>query len=269
MSHLVACPTSIGQTLAELDLAEPAPPPVSSLILPIAAPALELDLAEPAPSLILAAPALELTPTPTQPSLPAVAWPSPDAPVRVYTYGRSMGAGTRRRLGGYAYTREPPDGGGGGEGDPLSGAMWTSAGRITNQLMELAAAFEGLQAVERHFDPAGGTCARGGIVLVTTSHYVTSCMTQWLPRWQRTGWITKQQRVVQNCDVLKRMADISGRFGVRFEHVESGVGAATTDAQQPQPPGLERAKAMVDDVLHDALHAGCSKRHDVMCVWGG
>lgn len=247
MSHLVACPTSIGQTLAELDLAEPAPPPVSSLILPIAAPALEL----------------------TQPSLPAVAWPSPDAPVRVYTYGRSMGAGTRRRLGGYAYTREPPDGGGGGEGDPLSGAMWTSAGRITNQLMELAAAFEGLQAVERHFDPAGGTCARGGIVLVTTSHYVTSCMTQWLPRWQRTGWITKQQRVVQNCDVLKRMADISGRFGVRFEHVESGVGAATTDAQQPQPPGLERAKAMVDDVLHDALHAGCSKRHDVMCVWGG
>ena len=102
-------------------------------------------------------------------------------------------------------------------------------------------------------------------MLVTTSHYVMSCMTQWLQRWQRTGWITKQQRVVQNHEVLKRMAAIAGRFGVSFERVDPGIGAAPADV----PRGLATVKSMVDNVLHDAQHAGCSKRHDVMCVWLG
>lgn len=192
--------------------------------------------------------------------------------MRVYTYGRSMGAGVRRRLGGYAYAPDADS----PAGMP-SGAYWTSSGRITNQLMELAAAFEGLKAIERFFEASLGSLRSGvATVLVTTSHYVMSCMTQWLPRWERTGWITKQQRVVQNCDVLKQMAAIADRFKVRFERVDAGLAA---DAQQLDPDpdtdrgggggGLARVKQMVDHVLHDALHAGCSKRHNVMCVWSG
>jgi ribonuclease HI len=216
---------------------------------------------------------------------PAPAPARVSACMRVYTYGRLMGAGVRRRLGGYAYApdAESPAG-------LPAGAYWTSSGRITNQLMELAAAFEGLKAIERFFEASLGSLGSGvAAVLVTTSHYVMSCMTQWLPRWERTGWITKQQRVVQNCDVLKQMAAIADRFKVRFERVDAGLAAdaqgqgPAAELQQLDPDpdtdrgggggggggGLARVKQMVDHVLHDALHAGCSKRHNVMCVWSG
>jgi len=239
--------------------------------------------------------------------------------IRLYTYGRSAGAGTRRRIGGFAYAPDPDaaevaDGPQGAVDGPPGGASWTSSGRITNQLMELAAAYVGLVAIERFFDGGGGDGGGGGgndvapprsldvqenahgsrqelggrppgtggagagagagagsarpsrsVVLVTTSHYVMSCMTHWLPRWQRTGWITKQQRVVQNHEVLKKMASIASRFRVSFERVDPGIGAAPTEG----PRGLALVKSMVEGVLHDAQHAGCSKRHDVLCVWSG
>ena len=175
--------------------------------------------------------------------------------LRVYTYGRSVGSGSRRRIGGYAFAPHAGD----VEGPLASAAHWVTSGRITNQLMELAAAAAALRAI----DQAQLPCRP--VVLVTTSHYVMNCMTLWLPRWERTGWVTKQQRIVQNCGTLREMAQISYRFGVQFERQDPAIGQSDDSID----PGLVRVKRMVDSAIQEADQSGCSKRHDVMCVWMG
>lgn len=172
--------------------------------------------------------------------------------LRLYTYGRSVGSGSRRRIGGYAYATTDA-------GDTAVGpaAHWVTSGHITNQLMELAAAAAALRAIDQVLNPGRP------VVLITTSHYVMNCMTLWLPRWERTGWITKQQRIVQNCGTLREMARISSRFGVTYERRDPAIGMSDDSID----PGLARVKSLVDTAIQEADQSGCSKRHDVMCVW--
>lgn len=173
--------------------------------------------------------------------------------LHIYTYGRSVGSGSRRRIGGYAFASACSSSTVG----PYSN--WVTSGHITNQLMELAAASAALRAIDQGLHPGQP------IVLVTTSHYVMNCMTLWLPRWQRTGWVTKQQRIVQNCATLREMARITARFGVKYERKDAAIG----ESDDKIDPNLAHVKRLVDQAIHDADQSGCSKRHNVVCVWMG
>lgn len=139
-------------------------------------------------------------------------------------------------------------------------ASWVTSGRITNQLMELSAAAAALRAINSSLDPGGRP-----VIIITTSHYVMNCMTLWLPRWERTGWVTKQQRVVQNCSTLREMAQTSYRFGIKFMRIDPAIGQPDDSID----PGLACVKRMVDSAIQEADQSGCSKRHDVLCTWMG
>jgi ribonuclease HI len=85
-------------------------------------------------------------------------------------------------------------------------------GHVTNQTMELHAALLGLQAIDRLWS-AGDVC-----VVITSSVYVINCMTKWIVRWEQTGWITKNKRVVRNVDTFKAMLHIVKKCSVTFVH---------------------------------------------------
>jgi ribonuclease HI len=193
-------------------------------------------------------------------------------------------------------------------------ARWTRDGHITNQTMELAGALAGLEAIAAIATAAAAAAAAAATAtpfraaLHTTSHYVMCCMTRWLPRWERTGWITKQRRQVQNGDVLRRMAAILRTCVVRFVYVAivDLIGTRTTTPpstspgdeerehpiEEPEPDqgggdhrpggyetdegrgarvlgGMGHARQLLVDVSVDGANSGCSKRRNVLCSWTG
>ena len=228
--------------------------------------------------------------------------------LRVYTDGLSVYSGTKKHVGAYAVWIA--------EGHPDNDAWWTREGRVTNQTMELAGVLAGLEVVGRHCVRLGGTAGPGAgpstsaaasaqfgdAVIYTTSHYVMSCMTRWLPRWELTGWITKQKRPVQNGDVLMRMAEITRHHSVAFVRVAASVAVAVAPAvapaMRPQPhedgegggaevadqasaadqapshlpaiAGMKRARDALLDAAAEGSHSGCSKRRTpIVCSWAG
>ena len=199
----------------------------------------------------------------------------------VYTNGECIHAGTKKRTGVYSIWIAP--------GHAANAARWTREGHVTNQTMELAGALAGLEAIDAHSDGAVHN------TLYTSSSYVMCCMTRWLPRWERTGWITKQRRAVQNGEVLRRMAAIAHRRAVLFSYVSifDLIGARTADgaaadadadasstpasaaaasaSTTPLTPevrdGMTHARQMIVDVTTDNTSTGCSKRRNVLCTW--
>ena len=116
-------------------------------------------------------------------------------------------------------------------------------------------------------------------IIYSTSHYVINCMTKWLPRWERTGWITKQRRQVHNGVVLKHMADIAHANNVEFVRVppelvnSDMVGVRNKSADKFDPMiinGMRSAREALMDAALDGNHSGCSKHKvKVTCEWAG
>ena len=172
---------------------------------------------------------------------------------RVYTDGVCLYAGSKRRIGAFAACVE------GG----ATVAQWTRTGRVTNQTMELAGALAGLEALSASGAASGE--------LHTTSHYVMSCMTRWLARWESTGWITKQRRPVMNGDALRRMADIVRAIDVTFVRVQvrDVVNAVGGEGDRDALSGMREARRLLEAAAHDGMQSGFEKRHNVLCAWSG
>jgi ribonuclease HI len=213
--------------------------------------------------------------------------PGVELSVVVYTDGVCLHPGTKRHMGVYSVFVAPQH--------ASNAVRCARQGHITNQTMELAGALAGLEAIDaivqhqQQQQPQGN--AGDPPTLFTSSNYVMCCMTRWLPRWERTGWITKQRRAVQNGDVLRKMADITHRRGVRFEYVAIvdliGTRTASSSTQATQVPaadapitslmpGIREGMACARQLLVDATSTegagannstGCSKRRNVLCTW--
>jgi ribonuclease HI len=67
--------------------------------------------------------------------------------------------------------------------------------QTTNNRMELVAAINGLELVERP----------SYVTVVTDSVYLRSGITQWIHRWQRNNWHTANRRPVKNRDLWERL----------------------------------------------------------------
>ena len=203
---------------------------------------------------------------------------------RIYTDGMCLNAGTKRRIGAYSIFVDGPDADGraavgtaavgtAAVGTAAVGtAHWTREGRVTNQTMELAGALAGLEALAG-LGAAGGAerPAQAGSIY-TTSHYVMSCMTRWLPRWESTGWITKQRRPVQNGETLRRMADLVHALDVVFVRVQvrDVLGPEADATGDPDVlRGMREARRLLEAAAQDGLHSGCEKRRNVLCAWAG
>ena len=88
------------------------------------------------------------------------------------------------------------------------------AAETTNNRMELTAAIEALNALDR----------AGRITVVTDSSYVKDGITGWLHGWKRNGWKTAAKKPVKNADLWQDLDAAQARHQVTWEWVKGHAG---------------------------------------------
>ena len=84
----------------------------------------------------------------------------------------------------------------------------------TNNRMELMAAIQGLEALNRD-------CA---VTLVTDSKYVKNGITEWMANWKRNGWRTAAKKPVKNVDLWQRLDKAIEGHDIAWEWVKGHSG---------------------------------------------
>ncbi len=93
--------------------------------------------------------------------------------------------------------------------------LLTGAARhTTNNRMELRAAVEALRALKR-------PCR---VDFYTDSQYLRRGITQWLPKWVRSGWRTAKKRRVKNRDLWEALWQEVQRHDITWHWVEAHAG---------------------------------------------
>ena len=84
----------------------------------------------------------------------------------------------------------------------------------TNNRMELLAAIEALNALERASE----------ITVVTDSAYVKNGVTGWIHGWKRNGWKTSNKKPVKNVDLWQALDEAQMRHDVTWEWIKGHAG---------------------------------------------
>ena len=89
----------------------------------------------------------------------------------------------------------------------------------TNNRMELLAAIEALNALERSTE----------ITVVTDSAYVKNGVTGWIHGWKRNGWKTSNKKPVKNADLWQALDTAQDRHQVKWEWIKGHAGHAENE----------------------------------------
>ncbi len=84
----------------------------------------------------------------------------------------------------------------------------------TNNRMELLAAIQALEALERP----------STLTIITDSAYVKNGVTGWIHGWKANGWRTSQKKPVKNEDLWRRLDEAQGRHSIQWEWVKGHAG---------------------------------------------
>lgn len=104
----------------------------------------------------------------------------------------------------------------------------------TNNRMELTAAAEALEALERP----------SPVTVVTDSAYLRDGVTKWIFGWKRNGWKTADKKPVKNEDLWRRLDAAAGRHRVVWEWVKGHAGHPENErADQLAREGMAPFKA--------------------------
>ena len=102
--------------------------------------------------------------------------------------------------------------------------MYGSDPQTTNNRMELMAAIQALEALQRPTT----------VSLHTDSKYLLDGITKWIQGWQRNGWKTAAKKPVKNDDLWRRLSEAINPHEVTWLWVKGHAG----------DPGNERADAL-------------------------
>jgi ribonuclease HI len=105
-----------------------------------------------------------------------------------------------------------------------------AASQTTNNRMELRAALNALQALNRPCE----------VHLHTDSQYLRQGITQWVHNWQRNGWKTAKKKPVKNKDLWQALLKAVEPHQVQWEWVKGHAG--------------HRENERVDDLANEAAH---------------
>jgi ribonuclease HI len=107
----------------------------------------------------------------------------------------------------------------------------------TNNKMELLAAIKGLKALKRP------TRVR----VYTDSQYLKRGITEWLPKWKRSGWLTSNRTPVKNVNLWRELDAACERHQVEWKWIRGHTGHADN----------ERADALAQGAI-ETLLANCA-----------
>ncbi len=92
--------------------------------------------------------------------------------------------------------------------------IFGSEGETTNNRMELMAAIQALEALNRP----------SRVRLHTDSNYVKEGITSWIHNWKKKGWKTSKRKPVKNVDLWQRLDSALGRHEVDWRWVRGHTG---------------------------------------------
>ena len=111
----------------------------------------------------------------------------------------------------------------------------------TNNKMELTAAIESLKLIR--------TPAK--ITLHTDSRYVINGITSWVKGWERSGWLTKEKKDVQNRELWTELMQAASKHEVRWEHVRGHEGVVLNERADVIANGFARGEKV--DLFYGSL----------------
>lgn len=115
----------------------------------------------------------------------------------------------------------------------LSGAE----NHTTNNRMELTAAIRAVSAVTR-------SCQ---ISVTTDSEYVRKGITEWLPKWKRSGWKTSNKQPVKNADLWQQLDAVVATHEIKWHWVKGHSGHPENEFVD------ELANKAIDKMLQNQL----------------
>jgi ribonuclease HI len=84
----------------------------------------------------------------------------------------------------------------------------------TNNRMELLAAIKGLKALKRP----------SKVRIYTDSQYLKRGITEWLPKWKRSGWLTSSRSAVKNAELWQELESVCVRHQVEWRWIRGHSG---------------------------------------------
>ena len=93
--------------------------------------------------------------------------------------------------------------------------MFGGEAQTTNNRMELMAAIQGLEALNRE------QCQ---VTVFTDSKYVMQGITEWLENWKARGWKTAGKKPVKNVDLWQRLDAARQKHQVNWQWVKGHAG---------------------------------------------
>ena len=111
----------------------------------------------------------------------------------------------------------------------------------TNNRMEMTAAIEGLEALNR-------PCT---VAVFTDSEYLRKGVAEWMPKWKASGWRTSARKPVKNEDLWRRLDAATVRHRVEWHWIKGHSGH----------PENDRADALANRGVDDILARGNPDRH--------
>ena len=115
--------------------------------------------------------------------------------------------------------------------------------RTTNNRMELTAAIQALEALNR---PAN-------VQLHTDSKYLLDGITKWIKGWQRNGWLTSAKQPVKNADLWRRLVAAMDGHEITWQWVKGHAGDEGNErADALARLGIEEAAARPQPAARDS-----------------
>ena len=105
------------------------------------------------------------------------------------------------------------------EADDAQTHLSGSEAMTTNNRMELMGIIAALETVDGWSEAAGWP-----IEVTTDSQYVHLGITQWMRRWEQTGWMTASRKPVKNKDLWLRLKSLGPERAVRWRWVRGHSG---------------------------------------------
>lgn len=87
-----------------------------------------------------------------------------------------------------------------------------SAINTTNNQMELMAVITAFRAINRLVNNVPSE-----VIVTVDSEYVSKGITDWLPRWQKTGWKTAAKKPVKNKELWLELSELMGKHKTYFQ----------------------------------------------------
>lgn len=92
-------------------------------------------------------------------------------------------------------------------------------GVSTNQRAELGAIYLALKYWKQNFEPI--VRKKVLINIYTDSNYSIKCLTEYIHKWEKNGWLTSKKEKVLNQDLLKAIYKYMRIYKITFTHVYS------------------------------------------------